>query len=75
MRIKLTSLDGDIVALVPITLDEYGYLYAHHPTFSFEVECALYGYQDGQVMHDSIDDDNGDPYIFWAVEEAPEFEV
>lgn len=75
MRIVLTSPAGDIVALVPITTDEYGYLYANHPTFSFEVECALYGYQDGQVMRDSIDDDDGKPYIFWAVEEAPEFEV
>ena len=40
-------------------------LQSEHPTLSFEFDCALYGLQEGGVNHDSIDDDDGNPYINW----------
>ena len=40
-------------------------LQSDHPTLSFEFDCALYGLQEGGVNHDSIDDDDGNPYINW----------
>lgn len=68
MKITLKDMSGVVVACAPITTDEHGYLYADHPTFGFEVDCALYGYQDGGVDHDVIEDDDGVPYIQWSVQ-------
>lgn len=69
-KINLRDMKGELIASVPITRDEYGYLWAEHPTFEFELECALYGYQEGGVHADTIDDENGKPYIQWAVAAA-----
>lgn len=68
MQIVLTNLDGSEIARAPITTDAHGYLYVDHPTFQFEMDCALYGYQEGRVSHDSIVDDNDAPYVLWRVE-------
>jgi hypothetical protein len=68
MQITLQSMDGAQIAVAPITTDEHGYLYVNHPTFEFEFECALYGYQEGGVSSDTIDNDDGEPYIRWVVE-------
>ena len=68
MHITLYSMDGAQIAAAPITTDKYGYLHVSHPTFGFEVDCALYGYQEGGVSTDTIDDDDGNPYIRWTVE-------
>jgi hypothetical protein len=67
MHITLTTMNGDLIAQVPITTDEHGYLYAAHPTFEHEVDCALYGYQEGGVDADTIEDENGIAYIRWYV--------
>ena len=67
MHITLTLMNGDLLAQVPVTTDEYGYLYAAHPTFEHEVDCALYGYQEGGVDSDTIEDEAGRAYIRWSV--------
>ena len=67
MKISLLNMQGESIATAPITTDKHGYLYATHPTFGFEVECALYGYQEGGVDSDTIDDEDGNPYMQWRV--------
>ena len=67
MHITLTTMQGNTIAQVPVTTDEHGYLYAEHPTFDHEVECALYGYQEGGVNADTIEDENGIAYIRWSI--------
>lgn len=67
MKISLLNMQGESIALVPVTTDKHGYLYATHPTFQFECDCALYGYQDGGVDADTIDDADGVPYMQWRV--------
>lgn len=67
MHISLRTLQDEPIALVPVTTDKHGYLYAAHPTFQFECDCALYGYQDGGVDADTIEDQNGNPYMQWKV--------
>jgi len=68
MHITLHTMSGELLAQVPITTDKHGYLYATHPTFYVEVEIALYGYQEGQVNSDTIDDcDTDTPYMQWHV--------
>lgn len=70
MMIILFSMDGGHIAQAPITTDEYGGLCVTHPNpaLAFAFECALYGYQEGGVSEDTIDDDEGEPYIQWVVE-------
>jgi hypothetical protein len=68
MMIVLFDMAGGHIAQAPITTDKHGYLYVNHPTFEFEFECALYGYQEGGVSTDTIDNDDGEPYIRWVVE-------
>lgn len=60
---------GALIALVPITTDQHGYLYADHPTLSQECEYALYGYQEGRISTDTIDDDDDVPYLVWTIED------
>ena len=67
MNITLSRINGETVAVIPVTTDKHGYLYASHPTFQFEVDCALYGFQEGQVSSDTIDDDDGTPYAKWFI--------
>ncbi len=67
MNLSLYSLGGDLIAQVPITTDEHGYLYASHPTFEHEVDCALYGYQEGGVDSDTIEDEAGRVYMTWTI--------
>lgn len=67
MQITLRDMKGAVVTRVPVTQDEHGYLYAQHPTFGFEVDCALYGYQDGGVSVDVITDDDNHPYMIWEI--------
>lgn len=67
MNLSLYSLNGDLIAQVPITTDEHGYLYAEHPTFEHEVDCALYGYQEGGVDSDTIEDEAGRVYMTWTI--------
>jgi hypothetical protein len=67
MHITLTTMQGDAIAQVPVTTDEHGYLYADHATLGHEVECALYGYQEGGINTDVIEDENGVAYIRWSV--------
>jgi hypothetical protein len=68
MHITLYSMDGAQIAKVPVTTDEHGYVFADHPTFYFEVEIALCVHREGGVSTDTIDDDDGNPYIRWTVE-------
>lgn len=68
MQIVLQAIDGKHIATAPITTDEYGGLCVTHPTFGFEFECALYGYQEGGVSTDTIDDDDGVPFMRWTVQ-------
>ena len=74
MLITLTDTNGKALACSLVKRDQYGYLVLEddHPTFGFELECALYGYQEGGVSTDTIDDDDGNPYIVWTVEESPD---
>lgn len=70
MHIDLKSMTGEIIARVPVTQDEHGYLYAEHASLQFEVDCALYGYQEGGVNSDTIEDSQtGDPYVQWELHE------
>ncbi len=58
---------GALIASMNVQKNEFDELLLQsvHPTFSFEFDCALYGLQEGGVNHESIDDDNGIPYINW----------
>jgi hypothetical protein len=67
MHIILSTLQGDTIARIRVRTDKNGYLHATHPTFQFEVDCALYGYQDGGVSSDTIDDDDT-PYMRWSIQ-------
>ena len=69
MNITLSRITGETVAVIPITTDEHGYLYAEHPTLQFEVDCALYGFQEGRVSSGTIDDQfpEGAPVMTWTV--------
>ena len=67
MHISLRTMKDEPIALVPITTDEHGYLYATHPILTFEVECALYGYQEGRVESDTLEDADGNPYMIWRI--------
>ena len=67
MHISLYTMTGELIAQAPVTADEHGYLYATHPTFEHEVDCALYGYQEGGVDSDTIDDEHGTAYMQWVV--------
>lgn len=66
MRVILYTLSGEPVAQAAVKVDAHGYLHATHPTFQFEVDCALYGYQEGGVDCDTIDDDDT-PYMTWRM--------
>lgn len=68
MQIVLQAIDGKHIATAPIVVDSEGYLYVTHPTFGFEFDCALYGYQEGGVSTDTIDDDDGVPFMRWTVQ-------
>jgi hypothetical protein len=80
MHIIFTSMTGEWIATIPLAADRLGYLYpatevAHLPTSSDgstlidDVEVALFGYQDGGVDTDTIDNfDTGEPYIRWTIE-------
>jgi hypothetical protein len=69
MQIVLQAIDGKHIATAPITTDEHGYLLIEHHTFDFEFDCALYGYQEGGVSTDIIDDmDSGEPLMRWTVQ-------
>lgn len=36
--------------------------------FAFEIDCALYGLNEGwDTTSDSVDDDEGNPYVFWKL--------
>jgi hypothetical protein len=67
--IKLSDIKtNEVIAVAEIKMDEYGYLYLDQgSTFDFEFECALYGYQEGRVNTDTIDDDDNKPYIRWTI--------
>jgi hypothetical protein len=67
MNITLQKPSGETVAVVPVVADEHGYLYAEHPVYAFEVDCALYGFQDGGVSSDAIEDADGSAYMFWSI--------
>lgn len=69
MHITLYSMDHTPIATVPVIVDDEGYLYVgEHPTFHFEFECALYGYQEGGVSTDTISDmDSDTPFMYWTV--------
>ena len=68
MHIELYSTTGELIATAPILVDDAGYLLIEHATFDFEFDCALYGYQEGGVSTDTIDDmDSGEPLMRWAV--------
>ena len=58
---------GALIASMNVRKNEFNelWLQSWHPTLSFEFDCALYGLQDGGVNHDSIDDEDGNPYINW----------
>jgi hypothetical protein len=58
---------GALIASMNVQKNEFDelLLQSGHPTLSFEFDCALYGLQEGGVNHDSIDDDDGNPYINW----------
>jgi hypothetical protein len=70
--IILQHLDGEEIARAAITEDEHGYLYcdADGTGYEFEFECALYGYQEGQVSTGYYTDDNNEPSARWVVVEA-----
>lgn len=36
-------------------------------TFHFEIECALYCINEGNMTKDSIDGDNSCPYMYWEI--------
>ena len=74
MLITLTDTNGKPFATSLVKRDAYGdlVLAEEHPTFNFEFECALYGYLEGGVSTDTIDDDDGKPYIVWVIEESPD---
>lgn len=67
MKILLQGMDDTLVAFVQITKDKSGYLYAEHPTFQDECEAALYGYQDGGINGDTIQDEDGVDYMKWYI--------
>ena len=67
MKILLQGMDDTLVAFVQITKDKSGYLYAEHPTFQDECEAALYGYQDGGINGDTIQDEDGVDYMKWHI--------
>jgi hypothetical protein len=68
MHIELRSTTGELIATAPIIVDADGYLSIEHSTFDFEFDCALYGYQEGGVSTDTIDDmDSGEPLMRWTV--------
>jgi len=70
MRVILYSTTGEPVAQAPVRVDNHGYLHATHPTFQFEVDCALYGYQEGGVDCDTIEDKEDKTYMTWRVVNA-----
>lgn len=69
MKIILRDMDGAKLAEGKIFEDRHGYLYISEraSAFDFELDVALYGYQEGRISSDTIDDDNGMPYIQWEV--------
>ena len=71
MMIVLFDMAGGHIAQAPITTDKHGYLHVSHPNpaLAFAFDCALYGYQEGGVSTDTIDEDgDGEPYLRWVVE-------
>ena len=66
MNITLTTTNGDTLAIVPITTDEHGYLYAEHPDYVFELDCALAGYHEG-LSTGTIDSDFDFPAVTWSI--------
>lgn len=41
---------------------------AIYKNFEFEIDCALYGMNEGwNTISDSVDDDEGKPYVFWKL--------
>jgi hypothetical protein len=69
MNIHLRKPSGETVAVVPVTTDEHGYLYADHPSYGFELDCALAGFHEGLTTGD-IDDQWPDGHIVmtWTIE-------
>jgi hypothetical protein len=67
MKILLQGMDDTFVAFVQITKDDHGYVYAEHPTFQFECEIALYGYQNGVMVGEPIEDIDCVAYMKWAI--------
>lgn len=68
MNIVLKDLDDSIVTTLPVSKHKLGHLYAKHPTFQFEVDCALYEFQSIGVHTALITDENDVPYIKWEIQ-------
>lgn len=68
MLIRLSTRDLGTLSTASVRIDENGHHYVdHHGSWVHEFECALYGYLEGGVDHDTIDDDDGSPYIHWQI--------
>lgn len=72
---KLTFRDantGEIVLRMFAHKGEDGFFYVDrlspiYETFDFIIECALYGINEGGCFFDSVEDESGKPYVFWAL--------
>lgn len=38
-----------------------------YKNFSFQIDCALYGMNEGQTMSDTIENEDGESYVQWFV--------
>jgi hypothetical protein len=67
MYITLHTVDGKLIAKTPILVDDDGYFYLDPTSHEFDFDCALYGYQEGGVSTDTIEDDDGKVIMKWTV--------
>lgn len=38
-----------------------------YQNFEFEIDCALYGLNEGGAAADSVEDEECNPYVFWKL--------
>jgi hypothetical protein len=73
MQLILEDIATDTtVVKIPVNEHDEGYWFVDfnspiYQNFSFQIDCALYGLNEGQVDHDTIEDDDGKEYIRWFI--------
>ncbi len=63
---------NETVVKIPVNQHNEGYWFVDFDSplyynFAFQIDCALYGLNEGQVDFDTIEDDEGREYVRWFV--------